>query len=133
MTININSWQHGALLTDIDSALARARRAEILILTVPECVDGDSQRVKEVAGRFTPFDLEGIETSGRWQWDRPLIVRLADSAHCPIFLGLRERRWTEIIFAGDEQANAKINSAYSELLRRYKRERVDRMEEMFGR
>jgi hypothetical protein len=125
--VTIGSWMEKSLPTDVDSALEFVKHSQMLLLYVPPCDGVDSSIVKTIAGRFTPFNLSRLNKSGQKQWFGPLMVRLSDSTHCPIFARLRERRWTEVLIGPD----ADVNDGYTELLRRYKRERVDRLEEMF--
>lgn len=133
----LRGWNRPSLLTDLDKGLERARKdstlqrpgaANVLVVRIADCIIADSFRVLEAAGRFTPWDLSCIQSSGYWQWDKPLVILMEDSISCPIFFGLRERRWTEVLVGDD---TLQYYDRTQDLIRRYKRERTDRMEEMF--
>lgn len=124
----IDAWDDSALTANLDSALDEVKDIDVLILDKPDCRAVDALRLAEVAGRFTPWDLQVIQPTGTWQWNKPLIITLKDSTTCPLFLKLLQRRWTEVLI-GDEASHTREHAR--DMAKRWKREREDRMEKLF--
>ncbi len=127
-SITISTWDSTNLIDNIDSALYNVRNDDVLFLSIPDCREADLARVKEVMGRFVAQSVTGIVPSGQIQWGKPLFLMMQDSLSCPWIFGLRERRWTKFIILDSPYISTEENA---DMVRRYKRERVDRMEEMF--
>jgi hypothetical protein len=129
--IEITAWAT-SLPTDIDSALDQhAQYTDGIHLHISDCRTADPDLVREAAGRFTQWKLREIVPTGAWQWDRPLVIQLPDSTACPIFMNFRERRWTSVVIGDSTEQQQTVYRELLDLIRRYKREQVDRMEEMF--
>jgi len=130
--ILVTGWKTSSLPGDLERALEFLRKTSNgLIVYIAPCIGADSSCMDEVIGRLTPQKLSsGVYPAGEWQWDKPLVVVLKDSASCDRFLMLRERRWTEVV-ADTSMVSEQGAKILWGMVRRYKRERVDRMEEMF--
>lgn len=128
--ILVVDWTDSLLPAGFDSALAFLRNVDVISMNAQNydrpkkfsCAVADSGSVLNALGRLTPFDLPGLNKTGPWQWDKPLIIQVSDSLSCPYFFRLSQRRWTKIIVGDGAEANKKFVSAYEDLVRRYKRE-----------
>ena len=129
--VDITSWSSDSLPANIDSVLKFTTKDDGMWLHVPSCQDVDISLVQDVAGRFTPWKLQGILPTGLKQWDRPLVVQLDDSLGCYLFTILAERRWTKVIIGTGHERDMEAYTNLRDMIRRYQRERVERMEEMF--
>lgn len=126
--MSFDSWESDALLMDVDSALSYAHEAQGLILRVPRCKEEYAPVIAELRARLTPFKL-GENTPAKVEgWDRPLVIVLPDSFSCMLLWQMRMRRWTEVLSGDDAK---KAHERMADMIRRWKRERVERMEKMF--